>query len=71
MQTKSSLSLDDFIPYRDVPDKFPHLYTKKSWAWATKRRQQNGLAIAFRKVGKHLFVNTTILAECIDNQIEK
>ena len=71
MQTESSQKLEDFIPYQDVQDKFPHLFTKKSWAWAAKQRQHNGLASAFRKVGKKLFVNISILAECIDNQIEK
>jgi hypothetical protein len=71
MQTESSLKLDDLIPYQTVPDKFPHLYSPKSWAWATKQRQHNGLGRAFRKVGKNLFVNTSILAECIDSQIEK
>jgi len=63
-------TLADLIPYQDIPDKFPHLYSKKSWAWATKQRQHNGLARAFRKVGKKLFVNTAVLAECIDIQIE-
>ena len=63
-------TLADLIPYQDIPDKFPHLYSKKSWAWATKQRQHNGLARAFRKVGKKLFVNTIVLTECIDNQIE-
>jgi hypothetical protein len=71
MQTQTAITLDDLIPYQDVPDKFPHLYTKKSWAWATKQRQHNGLGRAFRKVGKYLFVNTFILAECIDSQLEK
>jgi hypothetical protein len=71
MQTQTVITLDDLIPYQDVPDKFPHLYTKKSWAWATKQRQHNGLGRAFRKVGKYLFVNTSILAECIDSQVEK
>ncbi|MCQ8119831.1 hypothetical protein [Methylomonas rosea] len=58
-------SLDDIIPYQDIPDRFPHLYPKKSWAWAVKQRQHNGLSRAFHKVGKTLFVNTRVLAECI------
>lgn len=70
MQTEKSITLADLIPHQDVPDKFPHLYTRKSWAWAVKQRRHNGLARAFRKVGKHLFVNTTVLAECIDSKIE-
>lgn len=66
MQSRTSITLADLIPYQDVPDKFPHLYSKKSWIWAAKQRQHNGLARAFRKVGKNLFVNTKVLAECID-----
>lgn len=69
MQNPSSVTLTDLIPYQVVPDKFPHLYSHKSWSWAVKQRQHNGLARAFRKVGKQLFVNTQVLAECIDAQI--
>lgn len=70
MHDKVSTTLSDLIPYQSVPEHFPHLYTPKSWMWATKQRQHNGLAKAFRKVGKSLFVNIQVLAECIDNQIE-
>ncbi len=59
-------TVDDLIPYKTVPQKFPHLYTEKSWHWAVVQRQHNGLARAFRKVGRNLFVNTKVLAECID-----
>jgi hypothetical protein len=69
MQDQPAVTLTDLVPYQAVPDKFPHLYSKKSWAWAVKQRQHNGLARAFRKVGKNLFVNTTVLAECIDSQL--
>lgn len=71
MHNNSPIKLDDLIPYRDIPDKFPHLWSKKSWTWAAKQRQHNGLGKAFRKVGKHLFVNVVVLAECIDAQTEK
>jgi hypothetical protein len=64
-----SVTLTDFVPYQSVPDQFPHLYSRKSWRWAVKQRQHNGLARAFRKVGKQLFVNTQVLAECIDSQL--
>ena len=68
MQLHQTTSLDNLVPYLSIPEKFPHLYSKKSWAWAVKQRQHNGLAKAFRKVGKNLFVNTLVLAECIDSQ---
>ncbi|MDD2660274.1 MAG: hypothetical protein PHY54_11450 [Methylococcales bacterium] len=64
-----TVTLNDLVPYQAVPEKFPHLYSAKSWAWAVKQRHHNGLARAFRKVGKHLFVNEKVLAECIDAQI--
>lgn len=65
MQTPTS-SLDNFVPYQLIPEKFPHLYSVKSWAWAVKQRKHNGLGRAFRKVNKKLFVNIQVLAECID-----
>lgn len=69
MQNQQTTSLDILVPYLSIPDKFPHLYSPKSWAWAVKQRNHNGLAKAFRKVGKNLFVNTQALAECIDAQV--
>ena len=69
MQSPPPVTLTDLIPCQAVPEKFPHLYSKKSWAWAVKQRHHNGLAKAFRKVGKNLFVNTQALAECIDAQL--
>jgi hypothetical protein len=70
MQTQTTISLNDIVPYQMIPIRFPHLYSPKSWAWAVKQRQHNGLARAFRKVGKNLFVNSTVLAECINAQME-
>lgn len=70
MTNQTTITLTDLVPYQAVPDKFPHLYSQKSWHWAVKQRQHNGLARAFRKVGKNLFVNTSVLAECIDQQAE-
>jgi hypothetical protein len=69
MQDQPTVTLTDLIPYQSVPANYPHLYTPKSWAWAVKQRHHNGLAKAFRKVGKNLFVNTQVLAECIDAQL--
>ncbi|QPK62871.1 hypothetical protein IVG45_18905 [Methylomonas sp. LL1] len=65
-----NITLDDIIPSGDVPKKYPHLYTEKSWKWAVLQRKHNGLSMAFRKIGKTLFVNTRVLAECIDSQID-
>ena len=69
MNTSTQVKLDELIPYSQIPQKYTHLYSEKSWKWAVTQRQHNGLARAFRKVGKNLFVNETILAECIDQQI--
>jgi hypothetical protein len=69
MQAQVKTSLDNIVPYQSIPEKFPHLYSAKSWAWVVKQRHHNGLAKAFRKVGKNLFVNTQVLAECIDAQL--
>ena len=70
MQTQVTPSpLDDIVPYQSIPERFPHLYSAKSWSWAVKQRHHNGLAKAFRKVGKNLFVNSKVLAQCIDAQV--
>ena len=69
MSDQSIVTLTDLVPYQAVPDKFPHLYRRKSWQWAVKQRQHNGLGRAFRKVGKQLFVNIRVLADCIDAQL--
>ncbi|MEE9339934.1 MAG: hypothetical protein V3U87_17835 [Methylococcaceae bacterium] len=69
MTTKTQVKLDDLTPYKQIPKKYPHLYTDKGWSWAVKQRQNNGLAKAFRKVGKNLFVNEISLAQCIDEQM--
>ncbi len=69
MQNQAQTTLDDLIPYKSVPEKYPHLYTPGSWQWAVIQRQHNGLARAFRKIGKNLFVNTKVLAVCIDEQL--
>ena len=60
--------LDDLTPAGLIPKKFPDLYTEKSWRWAVKQRKKNGLDRAFHKVGKKLFVDTPVLAECIIEQ---
>jgi hypothetical protein len=67
-QSAATSTLDTIVPYQSIPDIFPHLYSKKSWTWAVKQRHSNGLARAFRKVGRKLFVNTNVLAACIDSQ---
>jgi hypothetical protein len=71
MQIQATTSLNDIVPYQAIPDRFPHLYSAKSWAWAVKQRHHNGLARAFRKVGKNLFVNTQVLAECINERLSE
>lgn len=68
MQNQPAVTLTDLIPYQDVPEKLSRLYSRKSWQWAVKQLQHNGLAPAFRKVSKNLFVNIPVLAECIDTQ---
>lgn len=69
MNAQQQVSLNDLVPYQDIPKKYPHLYSENAWKWKVAQRKNNGLARAFRKVGRNLFVNTVVLAECIDNQI--
>jgi hypothetical protein len=68
---QTNVTLEDIIPSSDIPKKFPHLYSEKSWKWAVVQRKHNGLSRAFRKIGKQLFVNTKVLAECMNEQVDK
>jgi len=68
MNTQTRVKLDDLTPYREIPTKYPHLYSEKSWAWAVANRNKNGLSGAFHKVGKKLFVNEVSLVDCIVKQ---
>ena len=69
-QDRSPVKLDELTPYKAIPKKFPHLFTPEQWAWAVKQRKHNGLSGAFCKIGKKLFVNERVLAECIDQAHE-
>jgi len=69
MTTATQVTLNDLTPFKHIPQKYPHLYSDNSWKWAVANRQHNGLAKAFRKVGKNLFVNELELAKCINEQV--
>jgi hypothetical protein len=71
MPDQTAVTLTDLVPYQSVPDKFPHLYSSKSWQWAVKQRQHNGLAKAFRKVGKPHAHQTVILWVTQDDEDEQ
>jgi hypothetical protein len=61
------VTLSDLTPYKKIPQKYPDLFPVKKWKWKVAQRQHNGLAKAFRKIGKELYVNEVVLAECIDS----
>jgi len=63
------MTLNDLVPYMDIPKKYPHLFSEHNWKNKAANRDTNGLAIAFRKVGRNLYVNEKVLAECIDKQV--
>ena len=69
MNTVTKTTLNGFILSKKIPEKYPDLFTEAQWKWKSKQRQHNGLAKAFRKVGKDLYVNEIVLAECIDEQL--
>ena len=69
MQNQSQVTLSDLTPHKKIPEKYPDLFTPEQWAWKVAQRKHNGLARAFRKIGKDLYVNDLILAECMDEQL--
>ncbi len=68
MQKPATTSLYNLVPYKNIPEHFPELFPPRRWEWLVKQRKHNGLARAFRKVGRNLIVNVSVLAECIDEQ---
>ena len=54
-------SLNDIVPYKKIPLLYPNLVSFDAWPWLVKNRNNNGLGRAFHKIGKSLFVNTTVL----------
>ena len=74
MNDKHFITLNGITRYKEIPKKYPDLFPEKNpeknWEWKVKQRKHNGLARAFRKVGKELFVIDDLLAECITNQLD-
>jgi len=68
MTTTTQVSLSDLTPYQQIPKEFPDLFPAEKWKWKVAQRKHNGLSRAFCKVGRDLYVNKIILAECIAEQ---
>jgi len=68
--TLDSLTLSDLTPYKSIPDKYPDLFPAHKWKWMVVNRANNGLSKAFSKVGRNLYVNERLLAECINEMHE-
>jgi len=60
-------TLGDLIPYQQIPHRHPDLFPEKKWKWMVANRANNGLSRAFCKVGKVIYVNEKILADCIND----
>ncbi|OQK17243.1 hypothetical protein AU255_04955 [Methyloprofundus sedimenti] len=69
MTTQTQVTLNDLTPSKKIPEKYPELFPEKKWKWKVAQRQHNGLARAFRKIGRDLYVNELVLAECINEQL--
>ncbi|HIG64276.1 MAG: hypothetical protein ABGX40_06900 [Methylococcales bacterium] len=61
------VTLSELTPYKKIPQKYPELFPENKWKWKVAQRHHNGLAKAFRKIGKDLYVNEIVLAECINS----
>jgi hypothetical protein len=42
---------------KEIPDRFPHLFTPRQWEWAVRNRRTNGFDRALRRVGNRFFVS--------------
>ncbi|MEI6297289.1 MAG: hypothetical protein WCO84_06670 [bacterium] len=63
---KQQRDLSNLVSVHLIPELYPNLYLQNTWSSAVNHRKENGLYPAFKKIGKHLFVNVEILAECIN-----
>lgn len=63
-------TLDELILHQKIPDRHPELFPKNKWKWMVVNRANNGLSKAFSKVGRNLYVNERLLAECINEMHE-
>ena len=68
--TTAPVTLDNLLLASKVPETYPHLFNDPQWRWARTNRANNGLSRAFRHIGNKLYVNTLVLAECIEAQQE-
>ena len=55
-----------YCPAREVPERFPDLFTLRRWEWLMRQRQVNGLDRAVRKLGGRLYINLSVLFEIIE-----
>jgi len=69
MTTQNKVTLNDLTPSKNIPKKYPDLFTEIKWKWKVAQRKNNGLARAFCKIGRDLYVNEIVLAECIAGQL--
>ena len=57
---------DNYCPAKEVPERFPNVFSANQWQWAYRNRDQNGISRAVRLFcGKHL-VSIPVLLELIE-----
>ena len=61
----ANIPMQKIVLQDEIPEIYPHLYSETSWKWAVKNRATNGLAPAFNKIGRKIFVNLDVLAQCL------
>ncbi len=70
--TGTTLSLDDIIPAKRLPDVRPDLFRNyNAVQWTIRTRHERGLAPAFIKIGREWLVNLPELARCMAMQAGK
>ena len=66
MQTQASTStaLDEWLTFNDFPKSHPN-FKRSQIEWLYRNRDQNGMATAFRRIGKLKYVHAGRFAELL------
>jgi len=55
-QSENSNSIE-YCRSSDIPELYPHLFSKRQWEWAVRKRHENGFDRALHRIGNRLFVS--------------
>lgn len=55
---------------KEIPDRYPDLFTHRQWEWVMRNRDTNGVQKAVRRLGSSLFINVDVLLQVLEESHE-